>query len=315
MPPHPPPAAEQRSEPWQVLFLGTSSGQPTLARGLSCVALQRDGALYLLDCGEAAQMQFRRAGLRFGRIAAILITHMHGDHVTGLPGMLMSLQMSGRTEPLPLVGPPELRTYVLETARLIATGFSFELQFVDVTAQERVLETRDLVVTTRLLEHRLAAYGYRFTEKDAPGVFDVEAASRAGIKPGPDYGRLQRGEAVAGPDGALVAPLGIVGPPRRGRSIAYCTDTRPCRGSVELAYEADVLIHEATFMSDRADDARDTGHSTAAQAASVARDARVQRLLLTHFSPRYTDIGPLLAEARTVFEASEAAEDLAQFSL
>jgi len=296
-------------------FLGTSSGQPTLERNLSCIALVREGAIYLLDCGEAAQIQFRRAGLRFGRVAGFLITHMHGDHVTGLPGMLMSLQMAGRTEPLLIAGPPGIREFVVETSRLIATGFGFPIDFVESAAAATVLDTPDLVVETAPLEHRVPAMGYRIVERDFPGRFDVEAARALGVAEGPDFGRLQRGESVVAADGTVVTSEQIVGVPRRGKVVAYCTDTRPCDGAVALARDADVLVHECTFLGDREDDAELSGHSTAAQAASVALRAGVRRLIITHFSPRYSDVAPLLAEARTVFPATEAAEELAEYEV
>lgn len=293
-----------------ITFLGTSSGQPTLDRGLSCVAVEREGDLFLLDCGEGAQMQFRRAGLRFGRVAAVLITHLHGDHVTGLPGLLMSLQMAGRTTPLLLAGPPGLAEYVTQTARMIYTGFGFELRFVEADSAGTVVETGDLRIETAPLDHRILAMGYRLEERDFPGHFDVAAATARGVAPGPDFGRLQRGETVLGASGRAVIPAEVVGPPRRGKAVAYCTDTRPCEGAVTLGRGADVLIHESTFLAERAEDARETGHSTAAEAAEVARRAGAHRLLITHFSPRYVDATPLLEEARAVFPAVEAAEEL-----
>lgn len=307
------PDEERRAGALTLTFLGTSSGQPTLTRNLSCVALKREGDLLLLDCGEGAQIQFRRAGLRFGRLRALLITHLHGDHVTGICGILMSLQMTGRTRPLLLAGPPGLREYVLETSRMIRTGYGFELRFVEADAPGRVLETEDYHVETHPLEHRIPAMGYRFVEKDAPGRFDVEAARRLGVAEGLDFGRLQRGETVAGAGGAAVRPEQVLGPARPGRVVAYCTDTRPCEGGVRLGRGADVLIHESTFLAERADDARETGHSTAGEAAEVAHEAGASRLIITHFSPRYADSTPLLAEARAIFPATEAAEELREY--
>ena len=308
-----PPEAASRPERMVVWFLGTSSGQPTLQRGLSSVALERDGSLFLFDCGEATQIQFRRAGLRFGRLDAIFITHMHGDHVTGLPGMLMSLQLTGRTRPLPIVGPGPLEEFVRTTSRLMQTGYTFDLVFTPVTEAGLVLEADDWQVTTAPLEHRIPAVGYRFQERNAPGLFDAAEADRLGVPRGPACGRLLRGEAVDLPDGSVVRPEQIVGPPRRGRSIAYCTDTRPCTGAVALATQVDLLIHEATFASDRFDDAIKTGHSTAAEAASIAAQAQPRRLIITHFSPRYRDPSILVNEARQAFGATDAALELIEF--
>lgn len=304
------PEGASRPERMVVRFLGTSSGQPTLQRGLSSVALERDGGLFLFDCGEATQIQFRRAGLRFGRIEAIFITHMHGDHVTGLPGMLMSLQLTGRTRPLPIVGPPSLEEFIRTTSRLMQTGYAFELVFTPVTEAGLVLGADDWQVTTAPLEHRIPAVGYRFQERDAPGLFDAAEADRLGIPRGPACGRLLRGETVDLPDGSAVRPEQVVGPPRRGRIVAYCTDTRPCAGAVALATQADLLIHEATFASDRLDDAVETGHSTAAEAASIAARAQSRHLIITHFSPRYRDPSVLVDEARQTFAATDAAVEL-----
>lgn len=296
-----------------VRFLGTSSGQPTLERGLSSVALDWNGRLFMFDCGEATQFQFRRAGLRFGRLDAIFVTHMHGDHITGLPGMLMSLQLTGRTAPLPLVGPPALEEFVTTVSRLMQTGYGFELAFTPVVGDGVVLEGADWTVTSQRLDHRIPAVGYRFQERDAPGGFDVEAADRLGVPRGPDRGRLLRGETLALPDGRTLVPDQVVGAPRRGRSVAFCTDTRPCEGAVLLGAGADVLIHEATFASERHDNALETGHSTAAEAAEVASQAGARRLILTHFSPRYRDADVLVEEARRIFPDVEAARELVEY--
>jgi len=304
---------ERRPGHLGVTFLGTSSGQPTLTRGLSCVALVRDGDLFLFDCGEGAQIQFRKAGLRFGRLRAIFVTHMHGDHVTGLPGMLMSLQMTGREEPLPIVGPPGIGEFVRETARMIFTGFGFSLDFREHSEPGLVYEDDAVVVEAHPLEHRLFAIGYRFAERDFPGRFDVEAATALGVTPGPDFGRLQWGETVTTATGETVRPDQVLGPPRRGRVVSYCTDTRPCQGSVVLSREADFMIHEATFARDRLDDARETGHSTAEGAAAAALKAGARRLMITHFSPRYTEPDVLLSEARSIFLNTEAAAELREY--
>ena len=298
-----------------VRFLGISAGQPTLQRSLSSVALERDGSLFLLDCGEGTQFQFRRAGLRFGRLEAIFITHMHGDHVTGLPGMLMSLQLTGRTRPLPIVGPPDLEEFIRTTSRLMQTGFTFGLAFTAVEGEGTVMEGEDWWVRAVPLEHRVPGVGYRFQERDAPGVFDAEEADRLGVPRGPARGRLLQGEQLTLPGGDVVSPDQVVGRPRRGRSVAYCTDTRPCPGAVTLGTGADLMIHEATFASDHQEEAVRAGHSTAAEAAGIALQAAPRRLVLTHFSPRYQDPTVLVEEARAVFPATEAAQELVEIPL
>jgi ribonuclease Z len=232
-----------------------------------------------------------------------------------LPGMLMSLQLAARQRPLRLAGPPGLREYVTEVSRLIQTGYGYTLEFVEVDGSSTVLEAPQFAVTTAPLDHRIATVGYRFQESDAPGHLDVQEAERLGLAPGPVLGRLQRGETVQTERGTVVRPEQVLGPPRRGRSVAYCSDTRPCEAGVELGRAADLLIHDSTFLAEREDDARETGHSTAAQAASVALRAGARRLILTHFSARYADAGPLVDEARRIFPNVEAARELVAYSL
>lgn len=298
-----------------VVFLGTSSGQPTTVRGLSCVSLTRKGELFLFDCGEGSQTQFRRAGLRFGRLAGIFITHMHGDHVTGLPGMLMSLQVTGRTEPLRMIGPRNLEAYVASSLRYLESGLSFPLHITEHDTAETVLRTEDYTVCVEPLDHRIPAIGYRFDEHDAPGPFDVDEAVRRGVHDCRMYGELQRGNDIVLDDGTMVRARDVVGPPRRGKRFAYCTDTRPCEASVRLGHEVDLMVHEATFGDDRASSAEVSGHSTAAQAAQIGAAARAHRLVLTHFSPRYDDLETLLAEARPYFPTVEAARELEPIAL
>lgn len=293
-----------------VVFLGTSSGQPTTVRGLSCVSLTRRGEIFLFDCGEGSQTQFRRAGLRFGRVAGIFITHMHGDHVTGLPGLLMSLQVTGRTEPLRMIGPRNLEAYIASSLRYLESGLGFPLHITEHDTAETVLSTDDYTVRVEPLEHRIPAIGYRFEERDAPGPFDVAEAVRRGVTDSRLYGVLQRGNDIVLDDGTMVRARDVVGTSRRGKRFAYCTDTRPCEASARLGHEVDFMVHEATFGDDRAASAAVSGHSTASQAAQVGAAARARRLVLTHFSPRYDDLEVLLAEARPHFATVEAAREL-----
>jgi ribonuclease Z len=298
-----------------VIFLGTSAGQPTTKRGLSCIALERKGEIFLFDCGEASQIQFRRAGLRFGRVAAIFITHMHGDHVTGLPGLLMSLQMTGRTAPLRIVGPKTIGEYVEANFRLLESGLAFPLVISEHDAAGPVLEHEDYTVEVAPLDHRIPAIGYRFAERDFPGRFDVETALALGVKDPRLFGALQRGQAVTVDDGTTVRPEQVLGPYRRGKIFAYCADTRPCDASTRLGREADFMVHESTFADDRAKSAEVSGHSTAAQAAEVGRRAEARRLVLTHFSPRYDNLDHLLIEARPHYAEVEAAHELVEMPL
>ena len=293
-----------------ITFLGTGSGVPSLDRNLACVAIQRQGELFLFDCGEAAQIQYRRAGLGFAPLRAICISHLHGDHVTGLMGLLMSLQMAGRTEPLSLYGPPGLGEYIRCNRRTLNTHFGYRLDLREEAGPTVFLETPDYRISSAPLDHRGHCLGFRLDEQSRPGRFDLERARELGVPAGPLYGRLQRGEAVELPDGRTVTPDQVLGADRPGAVLAYCTDTRPCAAATELGRGADLLIHEGTFDATMRDEAWKKGHSTVADAAQVALDAGARALVITHLSPRYLDVSPLLAQARAIFPSTRIARDL-----
>jgi ribonuclease Z len=298
-----------------VTFLGTSSGAPTLQRSLACVAVQRQGELFLFDCGEAAQVQFRRAGMPFGKIAGIFISHLHGDHVTGLMGFLMTLHMAERSAPLLLCGPPGLAEYVRCSRKALHTAFGYRLEIVESREARILWETPRYRIRCAPLDHRLFCLGFALEEAPRPGRFQLETARALGVPEGPLFGRLQRGETVTLPDGREVHPEAVLGPARPGLKLAYCTDTRPCAASVELAQGADLLIHEGTFAADAAAEANLKGHSTVAQAAEIARMAGARRLAVTHISPRYADSGLLRDQVRAIFPESQVASDLDRISL
>jgi ribonuclease Z len=277
--------------------------------------VQRQGELFLFDCGEAAQVQFRRGGLPFGKLAGIFISHLHGDHVTGLMGFLMTLQMAERTAPLRLCGPPGLGEYVRCCRRALHTAFGYRLEIVETREARLLWETPQYRIRCAPLDHRLFCLGFALEEEPRPGRFRLEQARALGVPEGPLYGRLQRGEAARLPGGGLVRPEQVLGPPRPGLKLAYCTDTRPCAGTIELARDADLLIHEGTFAADVGSEAHMKGHSTVAQAAEIARSAGVRRLALTHISPRYADVAPLRNQARAIFPESQVMSDLDRICL
>lgn len=296
--------------------MGTSAGVPTRSRNVSSVALRhvQRGEVWLFDCGEATQHQLLRSDLRISQITRVFVTHMHGDHVFGLPGLLATCGMAGHARRIDVYGPRGLAEYFEATAALSQTRFSYPVEVHTVESAGVVFEDEDYKVECAPLRHRVRAFGYRVTERDRAGRFDVERARSLGVPEGPLYGRLKRGERVTLADGRTVEGAELTGPPERGRKLAYCTDTVYCRASVELARDADLLIHEATFASADAELARQSMHSTASDAARVAAEAGARRLVITHFSPRYVEVNPvttqdLLAEARAVFPATEAARD------
>jgi len=299
-----------------VVFLGTSSATPTPWRFLPSFAVTRLGEMFLFDCGEGAQIRFRKARLKFSRLKWVLISHLHGDHITGLMGLLMSLQMAEHAEPLRIVGPEGLRDYVLANKRLLRTDFGYELQFQELTGDGAIVHDGDeYVIEAGLLKHRVPTYGFALAEKDRPGTFNLEAAAALGVPVGPLFGALQQGRSVTLADGRQVFPDQVLGPPKPGQRLTYIADTRPCDNAVLLARRADLLIHESTFGAELADEARHKGHCTSVDAARTALAAEARRLVLTHFSPRYVDLEPLRAEAAALFPNVEIATDLLELEI
>jgi ribonuclease Z len=300
----------------RVIPLGTSSGKPTLRRNVSALALVRESEWLLFDCGEGTQMQVSRARINPNRLSAIFITHLHGDHFNGLSGLLSTMGLDRREKGLALMGPRGIREYLDTLARLKILYVNYPLMLRELGAADLsdgpglVYEAERYTVSARPLDHRVFALGYRVEERPRPGRFNLERARALGVPEGPLFGRLQTGEDVRLADGRVIHPSDVLGPPRPGKAVAYCTDTRPCAAAVELARGVDLLVHEATFTEELADEAREFGHSTAAQAATIAREAGARRLLITHFSSRYPDATPLLEEARAIFPDTMLAEDL-----
>jgi ribonuclease Z len=299
----------------QITFLGTSAGVPTRARNVSCVALRlpQRGEVWLFDCGEATQHQLLRSELNISQITRIFITHLHGDHLFGLVGLLASAGMAGHANHITIYGPPGLEEYVRDTTEHSETHFAYTIEVQTVEAGT-IFEDEEFTVSCAQLQHRVQTFGYRVAERDQPGHFDVEKARSMNIPSGPLYGRLKRGETLVLPDGRQVDGRDFCGPDVKGRHVVYCTDTIYCRSAVELAQGADLLIHEATFARGDEGLARRSLHSTTAMAAQVALEAGVKQLLITHLSPRYAMgslVGPddLLDEARAIFPNTEMAHD------
>ncbi len=303
---------------FEVIPLGVSSAIPTRERHLSSTALLRNGEIFLFDCGEGTQYQLLYAGLKAYRIAAICISHFHGDHVYGLPGLLATLSMFRRKEPLVLVGPQGLHRLIDFMREFSAMDWSFEMRVVEVeegTSHVRVLDTPEFYVEARPLEHRIFTLGYRFQEKPRRGRIYPERAKALGLQDMRLLQLLERGENITLSDGRQIAPEDVMGPPRPGAAYAYCTDTRPCASGVLLGKKAELFYHEATFTHDLLERAIETGHSTAREAAEVALKAEAHRLLLGHFSVRYRSVAPLVQEAREVFPCTEAAEELKRYTV
>lgn len=304
----------------QVTFLGTSSGVPTRSRNVSAVALRlpQRAELWLFDCGEATQHQFLRSELRVSQLRRIFVTHMHGDHVYGLPGLLATLGLAGTSSGIDLYGPDPLRDYLEGVMRTTSTRISYPLRSHRVRAAASsgalLLDDGDLTVRCTPLNHRVPAYAYRVDQKPKPGRFDVDQAKALGIPPGPVYAALKAGQTVTLEDGRIIRGEALCGPEQPGKSLVYCTDTVFCEAAVALAQGADLLIHESTFAHGEAEMAYQRQHSTSTMAAQTAAEAGVKQLALTHLSPRYVAGNPLtpddlLAEARAIFPATVMAKD------
>lgn len=283
-----------------LFFAGTAGSVPSARRGLPALLVRRGAARILIDCGEGTQRQLVRS-VGLADLTDVFLTHMHADHWLGLPGMLKSFELRDREKPLTVHGPPGM-TALMERMRPIYGRPRYGLELRDLEPEEAVRRD-DLEIVPFTVRHRGVAFGYALCEDARPGRFDAELAERLGVTPGPDFGRLQRGEVVAG-----VRPEQVIGETRRGRRVVVTGDTAPTDAVVVAAHRADVLVHEATFMHEDADRAAQTGHSTARQAAQVAADAEVGLLALTHLSSRYAG-GDVRDEARAVFAETEVPRD------
>jgi len=299
----------------QITFLGTSSGVPTRSRNVSSIALRlpQRAEIWLFDCGEGTQHQFLRSDLKVSQISRIFITHLHGDHIFGLTGLLASCGLAGNAKRIDIYGPSGLSEYLQACVRYSQTHFSYPVK-VHTIEPGMIFEDEEYQVVCGYLKHRVTALGYRIIEKDKPGRFDIEKAQKLGIPPGPIYAQLKQGQTVTLPDGRTIRGTELCGEPQIGRKFVYCTDTVFCEGAVELAQDADVLVHEATFSHQDAEMAFQRLHSTSTMAAQVALAAGVKQLIMTHFSPRYAPgnaivLDDLLTEARAIFPNTNMAYD------
>jgi ribonuclease Z len=288
-----------------VVFVGTAASVPSAARGLASMLVRRGGERILIDCGEGTQRQLMRStGL--AELDVVLVTHLHADHVLGLPGMLKTFGMRERTQPLRIVGPRGIERFWSDLRRTVGR-VPFEIELVQLESG-RAWDGDGYRINAIATEHGVPSVGYVLVEDDRPGRFDVERARELGVVDVADFGVLQRGGQVQTPAGATVDPADVLGEARRGRRIVYSGDTAACAAVREAARDATLLVHEATFLSEDADRARTTNHSTALDAALTAAAANVSMLALTHISTRYPPRA-LLEEARAVFEPTVVTRD------
>jgi ribonuclease Z len=310
-----------KQEKMNIIFLGTSSGVPTKSRNVSSVALRlpQRAEFWLFDCGEGTQHQLLRSELKTSQLRRIFVTHLHGDHIFGLMGLLASCGLAGNNERIDIYGPSGLKEYLKACQKYSYTNINYQLE-VHTIQPGFVFEDEDYTVTCQLLKHKVPAFGYSVREKDRPGRFDVAKAQALQIPSGPIYGRLKNGEIVTLEDGRVINGQELCGKTEIGRKFVYCTDTVFCENAVTLAQDADVLVHEATFAHQDAEMAFDRLHSTSTMAAQVALIAQVKLLIMTHFSPRYTPantitLDNLKQEARAIFPNTKLAYDFFSYEI
>ncbi|MED4123914.1 ribonuclease Z [Halalkalibacterium halodurans] len=300
-------------------FFGTGSGVPSIERNVSACAvrfLQQRGKQWLFDCGEATQHQILRSSIALGKIERIFITHLHGDHIFGLPGLLGSRSFQGGENPLFLYGPKGIRSFVETALQVSNTHVKYELTIEEFSEPGLLFHEEGFKVETVLLDHVMPCYAFKVTEDDRPGELLVDRLKAKGVPPGPLYRKIQQGETVELPTGERLEANAFLGPPKRGRSFVLAGDTRPVKELIPFAKNVNVLIHEATFLDDKKGHAHEYGHSTMADAIELAKQANVDHLILTHISSRYHDMSDeLQKKAQNAFANAVVAHDFYVFHL
>jgi len=296
-----------------IFFLGTGAGLPAKLRNVTSIAfklLEERGAIWLFDVGEATQHQILHTSIKPRRIEKIFITHLHGDHLYGLPGLLSSRSFQGGDTELIIYGPKGIAEYIKVSLSISQTFLKYPLKIVELE-EGVVFEDEQMMVETRRLDHGIPSYGFRIAEKDRPGTLLADKLAQAGVKPGPIYRKIKNGEQVVLEDGRIVNPHDFLGPAQQGRVVTILGDTRYCDNAIILAQNADVLVHEATFSKVDQSLAHDYFHSTTHHAAEIAKRANVKKLYLTHISARYdrTAWKELVNEAQEIFSNTDIAED------
>ena len=301
---------------FEVFSLGTSGMMPLPGRNLTSALVRREGEMFLFDCGEGTQVSLKMLNLSWKKIGRIFISHMHADHVTGLPGLLMLSSQVDRDEPLYIYGPTRLGEYIDSSRRILDMYINYDIHFIPVE-EGAIYENDEFTVNCFMLRHTKICYGYSLVEKQRAGAFSVEAALAHRVPRGPLWSKLQHGLSVMNEDGLTVTPDMVLGPKRDGRKFTYITDTMYFPELSDYAHDSDILFCEGMFDSSLEDDARQKKHMTAAQAAMVARDGNVGRLCLQHYSPRYSDreLKILAAEARAIFPETVLTRDRMSFEI
>ncbi|HAO5740170.1 TPA: ribonuclease Z [Listeria monocytogenes] len=303
----------------ELVFLGTGAGVPSRGRNVTSIALSmlnERNAIWLFDCGEATQHQIMRSQIKLNKLEKIFITHLHGDHIFGLPGLLSSRSFQGGESDLTIYGPVGITEYVETSLRLSGTRLTYKIIFNEIEPG-LIFEDKMFSITVDELDHGLRSFGYRIVEKDKPGALNADKLIDDGVEPGPIFQKIKKGETVTLADGSVINGKDYIDEPQKGKIISIFGDTKATASELELALNADVLVHEATFEGDKEKLAGEYMHSTTLQAASLAKKANVKKLILTHISSRYDRDASkeLLIEAQSVFKNTEIAYDLAVFPI
>jgi ribonuclease Z len=293
----------------RIVFLGTSAATPTGERGLSSIAIARGNEILLFDAGEGMQRNFVRSSLRMNSKMKVFITHMHADHSLGILGLLQTLSLNGRTLPIDIYGEPRLVDFIKFSTKLIGFGLSFEVNLHNIKAEGLLVREEDYEVTCCEADHHVTAYSFCLTELERPGIFRIQRAVQLGIPKGKLYKQLQSGKDIVF-NGGIVKSKDVVGPRRPGRKIGISGDTRPTEKLCKFFNNCDLLVFESTYGNELRHKAIENFHATATEAATLARQSGVRKLVLTHFSTRYRNSNQLLAEARLIHENVEDAIDL-----
>lgn len=303
----------------ELIFLGTGAGVPSKTRNVSGIALtllQEINEIWLFDCGEATQHQILNTTIKPGKISKVFITHLHGDHIYGLPGFLSSRSFQGGEDPLTVYGPKGIKKFIEVTLGTSDTHLNYPLEIVEYT-EGKILSSEKFTIYCKKLDHRIDSYGFRIEEADQIGELLVDRLKELGVEPGPIYKQIKENEETKLPTGEIIKRKNFVGPTKKGRIISIFGDTRYRKEHVEFAEGANVLVHEATFSGKEEKLAKKYYHTTTKQAAMLAKQAEVKQLILTHISSRYQkhEIPFLLEEAKAIFPSTNIAKDFYQFSI
>ncbi len=297
----------------KLVFLGTAGAQPTVDRGLTCICLEKEAEILMFDAGEGAQLSYLKSGLGWNKKMKIFVTHLHGDHCVGILGLLQTMTMQNRTEPLEIYGPEGIEEFIAANIKVLNFGLSFPVMITSIE-EEKVVDEKTYSVFSCKADHSVPAYSYLFEEKDKPGRFNTEKAKQLGIPEGKLWNQLQNGHEIKVGD-KIVKPSEVLGEKRPGKKIGISGDTRPTKELEEFFKNCNYLSFDSTFLDELKDKAIETYHSTAKEAATLAKNANVENLILTHFSARYKDESVLVDEAKTIHGSVIGAKDLLEIEI